>query len=99
VVSRAILILRRKWTDEGGNLYEIVIWKVDRSTLYPEAVRYRLAFIRSGEERPALLYDNHHPKGHHRHVGRDEEAYAFTTARQLVTDFVAHAAALAGEVK
>jgi uncharacterized protein DUF6516 len=98
-VSRASLILRRKWTDESGNLYEIVIWKVDGSTLYPEAVRYRLAFIRSGEERPALLYDNHHPKGHHRHVAGDEEAYAFTTARQLVADFVAHAAVLAGEVK
>jgi predicted transcriptional regulator len=60
-VARATLILRRKWTDERGNLYEIVIWRIDRNTLYPEAVRYRLAFIRSGEERPALLYDNHHP--------------------------------------
>jgi len=99
VVSRANLILRRKWTDERGNLYEIVIWRVDRSSHYPEAVRYRLAFIRPDEEVPALLYDNHHPKGHHRHVGRNEEPYAFTTARQLVADFVAHAAALAGEVK
>jgi DNA-binding LacI/PurR family transcriptional regulator len=98
-VARASLILRRKWTDEDGNLYEIVIWKVDRSRLYPEAVRYRLAFIRADEEVPAVLYDNHHPKGHHRHVGRDEEAYAFTTTRQLVSDFVAHAAALTGEVK
>jgi hypothetical protein len=98
-VPRASLILRRKWTDEGGNLYEIVIWQVDRSNLYPEAVRYRLAFIRAGEEKPALLYDNHHPKGHHRHVGRDEEPYAFTTARQIVDDFIAQAAVLAGEVK
>ena len=54
-MPRASLILRRKWTDEGGNLYEIVIWQVDRSNLYPEAVRYRLAFIRAGEEKPALL--------------------------------------------
>ncbi len=98
-MARASLILRRKWTDESENLYEIVIWRVDRSSLYPEAVRYRLAFIRSGEERPALLYDNHHPKGHHRHVGRDEEPYAFTTASQLIADFVAQAAVLAGEVK
>ena len=98
-MSRASLILRRKWTDESGNLFEIVIWRVDRSSLYPEAVRYRLAFIRSGEERPALLYDNHHPKGHHRHVGTAEEPYAFTTARKLIADFVAHAAALAGEVR
>jgi len=85
--------------DERENLYEIVIWKVDRSTLYPEAVRYRLAFIRSGEQRPALLYDNHHPKGHHRHVGTYEEPYSFVTARQLVADFLAQATVLAGEVK
>ena len=98
-MARAKLILRRKWTDERENLYEIVIWRIDRSTLYPEAVRYRLAFIRSGEERPALLYDNHHPKGHHRHVGTKQEPYSFVTARQLVADFVAQATALAGEVK
>jgi len=98
-VARARLILRRKWTDERENLYEIVIWKIDRSSLYPEAVRYRLAFIRSGEEKPVLLYDNHHPKGHHRHVGTNEEPYSFVTARQLVADFLAQAIALAGEVK
>ena len=98
-MARATLILRRKWTDERGNLYEMVICKVDRSALYPEAVRYRLAFIRSGEETPALPYDNHHPKGHHRHVAAHEEPYSFATARQLVADFLAHAAALAGEVK
>jgi hypothetical protein len=47
----------------------------------------------------ALLYDNHHPKGHHRHVGTREEPYSFVTAEKLVADFLAHAAALAGEVK
>jgi hypothetical protein len=98
-VARAKLILRRKWTDERGNLYEMAIWRVDRSTLYPEAVRYRLAFIRADEQRPALLYDNHHPKGHHRHVGTTEEPYAFSTARQLVADFLAQADRAAGEVK
>ncbi len=98
-MARATLILQRKWTDERGNLYEMVIWKVVRSALYPEAVRYRLAFIRSGEEIPALLYDNHHPKGHHRHIGTREEPYSFVTARQLVADFLAQAAALAGDVK
>ncbi len=76
-MAQARLILRRKWTDERGNLYEMAIWRVDRSSLYPEAVRYRLAFIRAGEARPALLYDNHHPKGHHRHVGTAEEPYPF----------------------
>jgi hypothetical protein len=98
-MARATLVLQRKWTDEGSNLYEMVIWKVVRSARYPEAVRYRLAFVRAGEKTPALLYDNHHPKGHHRHVGTREEPYQFVNGRQLVADFLAHAATLAGEVK
>jgi hypothetical protein len=55
--------------------------------------------IRSGEEAPAILYDNHHPKGHHRHIGDHEEPYAFVTAGRLVADFLAQARALAGDVK
>ena len=98
-MARAKLIRRRKWTDERGNLHEIVLWKVERNARHPEGVRYRLAFIRSGEEAPAVLYDNHHPKGHHRHVGEREEPYEFVTARQLLADFLSEASALAGEVK
>jgi hypothetical protein len=60
-VARAKLLRHRKWTDEDGNLYEIVLRQVECSTRHPEGVRYRLAFIRSGEKAPALLYDNHHP--------------------------------------
>lgn len=98
-MAPAKLIIRRKWTDERGNLYEIVLWKVERNARHPEGVRYRLAFIRSGEEVPAILYDNHHPKGHHRHIRGREAPYNFVTARQLVADFLADARASAGEVK
>jgi hypothetical protein len=98
-VARAKLITRRKWTDERGNLYEIVLWKVERNARHPEGVRYRLAFIRAGEEAPAVLYDNHHPKGHHRHISGRQAPYAFVTARRLVADFLAEARASAGEVK
>jgi hypothetical protein len=99
VVARAVLIRRGKWTDERGNLYELVLWKVARSSRYPDGVRYRLAFIRRGEERPAILYDNHHPKGHHRHIKEREESYRFVDARQLVADFLADASRLAGAVR
>jgi hypothetical protein len=98
-VGRATLLRHRKWTDDRGNLYEIVLWQVERSARHPEGVRYRLAFIRAGEETPALLYDNHHPKGHHRHVGTHEEAYFFTTVEQLVADFTTEAHRLEGERK
>lgn len=98
-MARAKLIRRWKWTDERGNLYEIVLWKVEQSTRHPEGVRYRLAFIRSGEETPAVLYDNHHPKGHHRHIGSHEESYKFSTARRLIADFFAQARQFAGDEK
>ena len=92
---------RRKWTGERGNLYAIVLWKVERNAHHPEGVRNRLVFmfIRSGEETPTILYDNHQPKGHHRHIGKHEEPYKFLTARRLVPDLLAQARALAGDVK
>jgi hypothetical protein len=99
VVMRARLLRHRKWTDEAGNLYEIVLWRVAQSARHPEGVRYRLAFIRSGEKAPALVYDNHHPKGHHRHVGAREESYSFTTVHQLVADFSSEVNRLRGEPK
>lgn len=98
-MAQAKLLRHRKWTDERGNLYEIVLWRVERSARHPEGVRYRLAFIRSGEETPALLYDNHHPKGHHRHIGAGEEPYLFTTVEQLVADFTSEASKLGGETR
>lgn len=98
-MAQAKLLRHRKWTDERGNLYEIVLWQVERSTRHPEGLRYRLAFIRSGEKTPALLYDNHHPKGHHRHIGAREEPYAFRTVAQLVADFTNEASKLGGEIR
>jgi len=50
---------------------------------------YRLAFVRRGEEKPAVLYDNHSPKGHHRHVEGVQQPYSFTDVDQLLTDFMA----------
>jgi hypothetical protein len=98
-MAPAKLITRLKWTDERGNLYEIVLWRVERNARHPEGVRYRLAFIRTGEEVPAILYDNHHPKGHHRHISGREAPYTFVTANRLVADFLAEARASAGEAK
>jgi hypothetical protein len=34
-----------------------------------------------------LRYDNETGKGDHRHMGRRESAYYFTTVEQLLTDF------------
>jgi hypothetical protein len=82
-------ILYRKVVDEEGNVLETVIWRVPVSAKAPDGVRYRLAFIPAGMREPAVLYDNHHPKGHHRHVEGVQEPYRFETVDKLVRDFKA----------
>jgi hypothetical protein len=84
---QAVLILRERIIDEDGDLTELVLWQAPRSPKHPEGIRYRLAFVLAGTRRPAVLYDNHHPKGHHRHRGEIEEPYEFLTVDQLLADF------------
>ena len=95
-MPRAILIFREKLTDTEGNLTEVVIWHVPVGSSYPDGIRYRLAWIRRGEERPTVLYDNHAPKGHHRHVEDHEEAYEFLDPDRLRNDFVRDVSRLRG---
>ena len=53
----------------------------------PEGVRYRLAFIPKDARKPSVLYDNHHPKGHHKHINEDEMPYDFSNIERLMADF------------
>jgi len=86
-MPRATPVLREKVVDEHGNILELVIWRVPATPRNSSSVRYRLAFVRRGEEKPAVLYDNHSPKGHHRHVEGVEEPYSFSGIDQLLADF------------
>ncbi|HEV3115141.1 MAG TPA: DUF6516 family protein [Candidatus Binataceae bacterium] len=88
-MAKAYLVLREKKTDEHGNLRELVIWKVRPSRQTPDGVRYRLALVRPGQKEPTVLYDNHHPKGHHRHIEGIEKQYVFVNLERLVADFQA----------
>ncbi len=88
-MGRAEVLVREKGTDEQSNLYELAVWLVPRSPRHPQGVRYRLAFVPAGHEAPAVLYDNHHPKGHHRHVEGREEPYDFADVDRLIADFFA----------
>lgn len=76
---------------------EVAIWKVPMSKQSPAGVRYRLAFVRRGERAPAVLYDNHHPKGHHRHIEGVEESYAFVDVDRLLQDFADHVRRVTGD--
>lgn len=84
---RARLLARDKATDVFGNLTEYVVWVLPISSLYPEGVRYRFAFVKAGQRAPHVLYDNHHPKGHHKHIGGTEIVYEFSSIEKLFMDF------------
>ena len=50
-------------------------------------MRYRLAYIPKGAKTPIVLYDNHHPKGHHKHIRGHEMPYDFSGPEKLLKDF------------
>jgi len=82
-------VLREKVIDEQGGIVELAIWQVPKSADFPEGVRYRLAYVPPGEKQPAILYDVHRSKGHHRHAEGTEHPYQFISVEQLVADFLA----------
>lgn len=84
---RGTLILRDRIIDEDGDLTELVLWRVPKSPQFPDGIRYRLAFVFSGTDRPAVLYDNEDPKSHHRQFFDIEERYEFSTVDQVLSDF------------
>lgn len=70
-----------------GDLWEMVAWKVPESPRSPSGVRYRFAFVPYGSTHPAVLYDNHFPKGPHKHLGDFEEPMAYDSLEALEAEF------------
>ncbi|MBI2119014.1 MAG: hypothetical protein HYT97_05240 [Elusimicrobia bacterium] len=83
----AKLILHRKRIHQNGAIEERVIWLVQRTFKHPQGIRYRLAYISKPRKKPLVLYDNHHPKGHHKHIKQEELTYQFSTVERLLSDF------------
>ncbi len=65
---------------------ELVLWRLSNPLKgSAHGFKYRLAYVVRGE--CVLRYDNEVGKGDHRHFGKKESAYAFTTPDQLIADF------------
>jgi hypothetical protein len=96
-MARATLVLRQKLVTPEGHIVERTIWAVPKQQGTPEGVRYRLTLVLRGERRPAVLYDNHPPKGHHRHLEGVEQAYVFRDVEQLLSDFDRDVQRIVGE--
>lgn len=81
------LIHKSKTVDSAGSIEDCTVWDVPRTMRNPDGIRYRLAYIPGNCRAPAVLYDNHHPKGHHKHIGNEQFAYDFVDVRKLIEDF------------
>jgi hypothetical protein len=68
---RAVLLQHAEIYDEEGWRMVVKIWKVARSRSSPDGIDYSLSLISPEGER-VVGYDNHWPKGHHRHVLGEE---------------------------
>ncbi len=84
---KAILILHDKVVLRSGVIVETKIWWVVGDPHYPDGLKYSLYAVREGVV--LVGYDNHHPKGHHRHLPDREVPYDFTSLEVLRSDFKA----------
>jgi hypothetical protein len=85
---KAVLLLHDEIRDEEGWRVLIKVWSVPVSPTSPHGVDYSLVLISPEGER-VVGYDNHWPKGHHRHVLGKEEEYDYQDIDRLVADFYA----------
>ena len=54
---------------------EFKVWQIPKSVDYPKGVKYSFFAVRSGTV--LVGYDNHRPKGHHRHCAGEAGRYDF----------------------
>ena len=83
---KATLVRHDKVVLKSGVIVEAKIWNVPVSDKYPDGIRYSLFAIHS-DGKVLVGYDNHYPKGHHRHIGDTQEPYVFTDLEKLRNDF------------
>lgn len=79
------LLQYSKQSEKDGVIIESKIYKVPVSDLYPEGIRYSLYYVKYGKV--IIGYDNHYPKGHHKHLHGIEYPYDFENISRLLEDF------------
>jgi len=83
---KATRLLRERRVISEGAFVEWVVWQVPSPVPgSAHAFKYRLAFIVNGV--CVLRYDNEIGKGDHKHIGKEQMPYIFTTPAQLLEDF------------
>jgi hypothetical protein len=68
-------------------IVEVKIWEVQDIQKYPEGIKYSLYCVDLRTKEVIIGIDNHHPKGHHIHIGSSEFLYQFQDVETLVEYF------------
>lgn len=88
---RATPLLDERLVLDETAFVELVVWLLERPLAgCAHRYKYRLAYVVRGV--CVVRYDNEAGKGDHRHFGRREGPYAFTSADQIQADFWADVA-------
>jgi hypothetical protein len=83
---KATELLRQRVVLSESAFAELVLWQLPKPMPgCAHSFKYRLAYVVNGE--CVLRYDNEAGKGDHRHAGRRETRYAFSTPERLLADF------------
>ena len=82
-----------------GHIIEVKIFKVPASKKNPLGYRFRCFMVDATTGEEIVGYDNHWPKGSHRHLGKKEEPYQFKDMRTLLDDFKRDCERFLGEVE
>ena len=81
----AVKLFHKKQLYHGG-IIEMVIWQLPSvDTERPHGLKYRLVYVKEGKR--LVGYDNERGKGDHKHIGEEEQVYAFQSVDQLLEDF------------
>ena len=83
---KAVLLMHDEVRDEDGWRVSVKVWKVEISKTNPDGVDYSLVLLNPAGER-VVGYDNHWPKGPHRHVLGEEKEYDYRGIDTLIEDF------------
>ena len=87
----AMLMLHERHPVSETAFVEMVVWRLPSPLPgCSHSFKYRLALVVSGT--CVLRYDNEAGKGDHRHVGKEQHPYVFTTPEALLDDFWNNAA-------
>lgn len=77
------LLLNRETGDVA--VAELKVWRVPKSSHYPDGTKYSLYLVVGGEVLVGI--DNHKPKGPHLHLGDREVPYAYRGVDMLLSNF------------